>query len=94
MSDPVPRLLRTLARSAAEAGCDAILSHEGETPWATLTFTGARHTVRAAADAAPLSRWLAMLPEADLPLGGHFVASCAAELSGGTAVIELLVLEG
>jgi hypothetical protein len=34
-----------------------------------------------------------MLPEADLPMRGWFVASCAAELRGQTATIELLVLE-
>ena len=93
MSDPARQLLRALTRSAAEAGCAPVLSHEGETLWATVTFTGARHTVRAEAQAEDLSRWLAMLPEADLPLHGHFVASCAAEVAGDTAVIELLVLE-
>lgn len=87
------QLLRALACSAAEAGCAVALSHEGETPWATATFVGARHRLHAAADAAPLAHWLAMLPEAELPLAGWFVASCAAEVAGGCAVIELLVLE-
>lgn len=93
MSAPARRMLRALARSAADAGCAAALSHEGERAWATATFAGARHTVRATGDAAALGRWLAMLPEAELPMHGHFVASCAAELVGGAAVIELLVLE-
>ncbi|WP_375391274.1 hypothetical protein [uncultured Sphingomonas sp.] len=87
------QLLRALARSAADEGCAVELSHAGETPWATATFTGARHRLHAAADAAPLAHWLAMLPEAELPLAGWFVASCAAEVVSGEAVIELLVLE-
>lgn len=93
MSGPVRQLLRALARSAADAGCTPVLDHVTEAPWATMTFTGARHTVRAAAAPAALARWLAMLPEADLPLHRHFVASCAAEVTGGEATIELLVLE-
>jgi hypothetical protein len=93
VSDPVRLLLRALSCSAAAADCRVLLSHVGERPWATATFSGARHTIRAAGDAAPLARWLAMLPEAELPMRGWFVASCAAELCGPTATIELLVLE-
>lgn len=93
MSGPVRQLLRALARSAADAGCQPVLDHIGETPWATMTFTGARHALRAAAEPAALARWLAMLPEADLPLHRRFVASCAAQVTGGEAMIELLILE-
>ncbi len=93
MIDPVRQLLRCLARSAAASDCAAGFIHDSETPWATVTFTGARHTIRATAEPAALARWLVMLPEAELPLHGWFVASCAAEVTGGEAVIELLVLE-
>jgi hypothetical protein len=93
VSGPVRQLLRALARSAEAAGCATLLTHLSETPWATVTFSGARHQVRAVGDATALTRWLAMLPEAELPLSGWFVASCAAEIAGGEAVIELLVLE-
>ena len=93
MSDPVPSLLRALRRSAGAAGCRAELAHVDETAWATATFTGARHSVRATGEPHALAGWLAMLPEADLPVRDHFVASCAAELVAGTATIELLVLE-
>lgn len=93
MSDPVPSLLRALRRSAGAAGCRAELAHVDETAWATATFTGARHTVRATGESDALTRWLAMLPEAELPIRDHFVASCAAELVADTATIELLVLE-
>ena len=93
MTDPVPALLRALRRSAAAHDCAVELRHFGETAWSTATFTGARHAVHAAADPAALRRWLATLPEADFPLHGWFVASCAAEVRGGKATIELLVLE-
>lgn len=93
MSDPVPRLLRALHRSASDAGCVADLAHVGETAWATATFTGARHMVRAIGETIALSRWLAMLPEEELLVRDHFVASCAAEMVAGEAMIELLVLE-
>ena len=93
MSGPVRALLRALRNSARAAGCGAALDHEHERPWVTMTFAGARHTIRATGEHAALVRWIAMLPEADLPIGGWFVASCAAEVAGGEAVIELLVLE-
>ncbi len=93
MSAPVRQLLRALAVSAEKAGCAPLLTHLEEIPWATVTFSGARHRVHATGDAAALSRWLSMLPEAELPLSGWFVASCAAEVAGGEALIELLVLE-
>ena len=69
------------------------LAHVAETAWATATFTGARHVVSAAGDPHALAIWVAMLPEADLPVRDHFVASCAATVARGGATIELLVLE-
>jgi hypothetical protein len=93
VSNPARLLLRALSASAEEAGCTPVLTHAAERSWATATFVGARHIVQATAEAAGLARWLAMLPEADLPMRGWFVASCAAELGGQTATIELLVLE-
>ena len=93
MSDPVPHLLRALRRSATAMACDVELIHVAETPWATATFTGARHIVRATGRPEVLSHWLATLPEAEVPVRDHFVASCAAEVVGDTAMIELLVLE-
>jgi hypothetical protein len=87
------QLTRALAASAAAEGCAPMLTHEGETAWATATFAGARHHFSATAAPRPLARWLAMLPEAELPLTGWFVASCAATIAGGAATIELLVLE-
>ena len=93
MIDPVPALLRALKRSAAAAGCTVDVGHDSETPWATATFTGARHILCATAEEDSLRQWLATLPEAELPLHGWFVASCAAEAVGNQATIELLVLQ-
>lgn len=92
-ADPVRRLLRVLAASAAAEGCAVELAHLGACRWASATFEGARHRLAAKAEPVALARWLAMLPEAELPLHGWFVASCAAEVAGGNAMVELLVLE-
>jgi hypothetical protein len=44
-------------------------------PWASVTFTGARHRLTLAlAETAAAETWLAALPEADLPLLGHLLA--------------------
>lgn len=52
----------------------------GSVPWASVTFTGARHRlVLAASDTPALRAWLAALPELDLPLSGHLVADLAVE---------------
>ena len=87
------QLVRTLIASAAHAGCTATLIHEQAMPWSTATFTGARHRLIATAESAALGDWLAGLPEAELPLTGWFVASCAAMAAGDRATIELLVIE-
>lgn len=92
--DPARQLVHALASSAAAAGCAASVEHGEETPWASITFTGARHLLTVtAADPSALAHWLATLPETELPLPGRFVASCAAEQAGRLATIELLVLE-
>lgn len=89
---PDRRLLRALRRSAAAAGCVVTLSHDAETPWSSATFVGGQHRIEAAGKS--LDAWLATLPEADLPMIGHFVASCAVERREGGAMLTLLVLEG
>lgn len=92
MSDPARRLLRALARAAAAAGCAPVLRHDGTDPWASVTFTGARHRVTATGTG--LAAWLAALPEAELPLpAGHLVAGCAVTPTASGAVLELLVLD-
>lgn len=88
--DPARQLLRALARSADAAGCAVELRHEALTPWASATFNGGQHRVVVLGDAAV---WLAGLPEAELALHGHYVASLAVEAGEGGAVLTVLVLE-
>lgn len=90
--DPARLLLRALHRSAAAAGCAATLSHEAETPWSSATFTGGQH--RVAVTGADLDAWLTALPEAELTMNRHFVASCAIEPRADGAMLTLLVLDG
>lgn len=93
-ADPVRQLLRALDRSATDANLSAKFDHRTLAAWSSATFEGARHDLHVAADdEAALARWFAVLPEADLPMRGRFVASCAGELSGHGATIELLVLD-
>lgn len=61
--------------SAAAQGCAVAVSEGAWEPWASVSFTGARHRIAlemAATDAA--HAWLAALPELDLPVRGHLVA--------------------
>jgi hypothetical protein len=89
-ADPSGQLLRVLRRSAAAAGCAVELRHESQTPWASATFTGGQHRITVLGDA---GGWLAALPETDLPLVGHFVASCAVEEDETGRWLAILVLE-
>ena len=89
-ADPTRQLLRVLRRSAAAAGQAVEFRHESLTPWASATFIGGRHRIAVLGDA---REWLATLPEADLPLVGHFVASCAVEGDGAGRWLTILVLE-
>lgn len=89
--DPVRQLLRALA----EAAPGFRFEHRDARPWSSATFEGARHRVAVAVDDAnALALWLAGLPELELPMRGHYCADVAATASGGTAMLELLVLEG
>ncbi|WP_294332467.1 hypothetical protein [uncultured Sphingomonas sp.] len=66
------------------------------TPWASVTFTGARHRLVLAAQETPALRaWLAALPDLDLPLSGHLVADLAVEAEerrGAALQVSLAVL--
>lgn len=72
------RLERALIAAAARAGHAIGITGTRSTPWASVTFTGARHRLTIEAVATPgLHAWIAELPEADLPLSGHIVADLA-----------------
>ncbi|WP_425230253.1 hypothetical protein [Sphingomonas sp.] len=89
--DPVRLLLRALRHSAAAGGVAPTLTHEEQTPWASATFTGAQH--RVAVEGGGIDGWLAALPEIELDLRGHLVASCDVLPTRNGAVLTVLVLE-
>lgn len=90
------RLERALIASAAAHGCEIAVIEAALVPWASVSFTGARHQLVFVAPETPALRpWLAALPELDLPLSGHLVADLEveAEETQGTALhITLAVL--
>lgn len=94
--DPGMQLERALVRGAADAGIALHAESAGSTPWASVTFTGARHRLRVAAPVSPtLDAWLAALPEAEFRLRGHLVADLAVAedaRTGGQAEVTLEIL--
>lgn len=64
-------------------------------PWASALFVGNRLKIAVASDDdVTLDEWLLALPEMELPLAGHFVASAeVVERRAGAATLELLVVE-
>ncbi|APR54333.1 hypothetical protein [Sphingomonas koreensis] len=97
--DPDTQLERALVRGAAEAGIALHVESAASTPWASVTFTGASHRLRAVAPASPaLDIWLATLSEAEFRLRGHLVADLAvaeeARANGQAEVtLEILTVE-
>ena len=80
LRDAATRLDRALAVAARASGLIVTaIDHHGR-PWASATFTGTQHAVTLRTPRAPaLGRWVAELPDADLPLHGHLVASLAVD---------------
>lgn len=73
--DVETQLERALVRGAAEAGVVLNVTAATATPWASVTFTGARHRLTMVALASSsLDCWLAGLAETDFRLRGHLVA--------------------
>lgn len=90
-ADPARLLLRALRRASTDAGCAALFAHESLTPWASATFVGGQHRVLVTGEC--LDAWLDLLPDADLPVRGHLVASCAVERVAGGAILTVLLLD-
>jgi len=97
--DAGTQIERALVRSAADAGFVLTLVAAIATPWASVTFTGARHRLTLAAARSPaLDTWLAGLAEAEFRLRGHLVADLivkGATHTGqpGEIVLEALTVE-
>lgn len=67
-------LIRALTRSAADAGVDLTVTQANERPWASVTFSGARHRLLIEGPAGnAFDGWLAQLGEAELTMRGHIV---------------------
>lgn len=70
-----------------------------QSPWASATFSGARHRLTVtAADTPHAAAWLAALPEIELPIAGHLVADlhvAAVTRAEGAlrAVLDVLTVE-
>jgi hypothetical protein len=68
-------------------------------PWASVTFTGARHRLAVELDASVVAQaWLVALPDLELPISGHLVADlqvAMVETVDGVlrAAIEALTVE-
>ncbi|MGE7204050.1 hypothetical protein ACQKJZ_00045 [Sphingomonas sp. NPDC019816] len=86
------RLTRVLTADAARAGCDIALELVAVEPWSSATFTGSVVTLSLVAPAGPaLTRWLADLPEADLPMGRDLVADIAVERDAAGCRLRVLI---
>lgn len=88
--DPSPRLARAIVAHAAARGVVVTVVAKGE-PWCVGLFDGARCDVlvSGATDAA----WLAMLPDAELPVAGYVVTDLAVEhVDTAGARLSVLVL--
>lgn len=71
-------LARALSSSAAAAGLLLGIDATRSTRWHSATFAGARHIFEAQVPPGERTdRWLASLPETDLPLRHHLVADLA-----------------
>lgn len=90
---------RALIRHAADAGVALEISAARSRPWASVTFSGARHMLAvSAATGGSAEQWLSALADAELSVAGHLVADAVVgdrrEVDGRIeAAIELLSVE-
>lgn len=90
------QVLRELARTTELSELSAGFEVTARRPWASSLFVGTRFTIACAVDddADAFDWWLAELPELEILLSGHFVASAEViERGAERAMIELLVVE-
>jgi hypothetical protein len=91
-NDGVGRLTRVLTAHAARAGCTVSIDIMSAEPWASATFTGTVATLALAFEPGPaMTRWLADLPEADLPMGRDLVADIAVAPAAGGCCLSVLI---
>jgi hypothetical protein len=94
--DVATLLVRAIKRDSTGAGCPVEILTADWTRWASATYSGARHMIRLTTCAsARLDDWLTALPEAEIDLSGHLLASVAVnsvQRSGEHVTIELEAL--
>jgi hypothetical protein len=87
-------LQRTLAASAAAAGCPVRVAAAGEAPWSSATFVGARHAITLEAEpSAAWAAWVDDLARGSLTIAGHVVAEMKVERRTSGVAVEVLTLE-
>ena len=97
--DAATLLVRALDHAAKRAGLTLVVRHADWRRWASATFSGARHELTLELpDNESAKRWLAALPEAELPIRGHLVADAVVLRTHGegdtlVAAIEVLTVE-
>lgn len=90
---------RALIANARGAGLTLSIDSTMTTPWASVTFSGARHELVACCDTGPaLERWIDALGDTEFDIRGHLVADARAgridRRDGTTRItIEILTLE-
>ncbi len=93
------RLERALIAAAAAEGCSLRIVEARWVPWASVTFSGARHHLVLVLDASVVAQaWFVALPDLELPISGHLVADlqvATVETVDGVlrAAIEALTVE-
>ena len=89
------RLARAIRQSAAAAGLDALVLSADERPWASNTYTGARHRIVLGIPAGTARyRWLVALEEAELTMRGHIALPPAIlSLDDERVTLEVVTLE-
>jgi hypothetical protein len=76
--DAEAQVARALVAAGTSAGITAGLAELSSRPWASATFSGTQVSAVVTAPRSPsLGRWIADLPEAELPMPGHVLASLA-----------------
>lgn len=97
--DAATLLERALIAAADTAGCPITIVASDWTRWASVTFSGARHSLTLTAEASPaLDRWLVGLSDAEFDLRHTLVADLAVtrmtrEGDAVTVAIEALTVE-
>ncbi len=86
---------RALTNALLKIATPAEIPESRERPWASVTFTGARHWVALSVGPARADEIAAMLPDHEFDLPGHLVADIAVtgtRVDGDRTVIEIEAL--